>query len=322
MEVKTVKKIFLLIVSFFLFLALGYSLYSQDILLNTILVNIMRVSLLVYLTVLFTSRLFLFKEKTFLTLVELVLLIGFQFLIPLNVIFQFVYLTLFTVFAYNLIDDTKDVLFSESSNKGEGIDYRSRVKPKQKDLTKEDFVETLNTRFEKKLKEAQERFETAYVVKNHIIKDKGLMKSKGKVIKINYLLLTEKGVYIFETINNIKGDLYALDNIEKGKWLEGRPEENSIKQIPNPVRKLEGKKKRLMENIENSEYAKKHSTINENKIYKNIVFNNETNFCLNRQLENINIIKEEELDRLIDNILSSDHVLKEKELLGLYYELI
>ena len=320
MEVKTVKKIILLSFSLFLFLSLGYSLYSQDLLLNTILVNVLRGSLLAYLIVLLTSRLFLFKEKTFLTTVEVILLIGFQFLIPMNILFQFIYLTLFAIFSYNLIDNTKDVLFSE--NIKNNVDYKSRIKPERKRLKNNEITETMDSKFEQQLKNAQQKFENAYIIKNYTIDDKSLMKSKGKVIKFDYILLTNKGVYLFELMNSIKGDLYALESTEKGKWLEGKPDHNNIKQIINPIKLLKSKEKRLLGKLENTDYAKRHSMIDKNKVFKNIVFNNEVNFCLNQDLKNINLTREEDLDVLIDKILSKENILKEKELLGLYYELI
>lgn len=320
MKIKTVKKILLMFLSGVLFLALGYSLYTQDILLNKILVNTLRISFFVYLTVFLSTRLFLLKERTFLTIVELIVLIGFQFLLSLNILFQFIYLALFTIFSYNLIDNSKDVLFS--SHKQSKIDYKSRVKPNRRNITADIHEETLSSRVEKQLKEAQERFEFAYIVKNHTIEDKALMKNKGKVVKLDYLFLTEKGVQIFEIIDSINGDIYALEGVEDGKWLLGKPEENKIEQIVNPVRLLEGKKNKLIEKIENSEYSKKHSILNESKIYKNIIFNNEANFCLNKNINNTKLILEEDLSELIDALLSQENSLREKELLGLYYELI
>jgi hypothetical protein len=320
MKIKTVKKILLIFLSVVLFLVLGYSLYSQDLLLNKILVNILRVSFFVYLTVFITSRLFLLKERTFLTIVELIVLIGFQFLLPLNILFQFIYLALFTIFSYNLIDNSKDILFSDK--KRDSIDYKSRVKANRKKINTDIFNETLKIRFEKKLKEAQKKFEFAYIIKNYTIEDKSLMKNKGKIIKFDYLFLTEKGVQIFEIINDLEGDLYALGGVKDGKWLLGQPNKNQIKQIINPIRLLEGKTLKLIEKITNSEYSKKHSILNENKIYKNIIFNNEVDFCLNKEIENVSLIREEEFEDLIDKILSNENILREKELLGLYYELI
>jgi len=320
MKIKTVKKIVLLSFSVFLFLALGYSLYSQDLLLNTILVNVLRFTALTYLVILFTSRLFLFKEKTFLTIVEVILLLGFQFLVPINILFQFIYLILFTIFSYNIIDNTKDILFSNSKKKE--IDYKSRIKPERKQLIEDKFIETMDSKFEKELKKAQQKFDNAYIIKNYIIEDKTLMKNKGKIVKFNYILLTNKGVYIFELMNDIMGDLYSLEDTKNGKWLEGRPNQKKIKQIINPIKLLKSKEKKLLEKLENTGFVKRHSMIDKSKIYNNVIFNNQVNFYLNRDLKNINLIKEEEFENLVDDILSKENIMKEKEILGLYYELI